>query len=77
MRAGVDTFARGEKLSADPRELAFASGLYLAGLVAAIPQEELSWPGGREAALDEAQRAFERAAALGDRRAAAALERLR
>jgi len=77
MRAGLDTFERGEGVAIDAGELAFARGLYLAGLIAGIPAEELSWPGGAEAALDEAELAFERAWELGHPRAAMALEVLR
>ncbi len=77
LRAGLDTFERGEGVAIDADELAFARGVYLAGLIAETPEEELSWPGGTEGVLDEAELAFARARELGHPRAAAFLEVLR
>lgn len=68
IRAGLAQLERGEASARTPALLAFVRGTILAEFVAEIPDEELGWPGGRRAALEEARGAFERAAALGDPR---------
>lgn len=68
IRAGLALLERGEARCARPGELAFMRGNVLANFVAVLPDEELGWPGGARAALDEALRAFELASDLGDAR---------
>jgi hypothetical protein len=65
IRAGLDVLERGEPLARDPGELAFARAQILAFYVAVIPEAELHWPGGAEAALEAGIATFERSAALG------------
>jgi len=64
IRSGLDLIDQGEALVRDPEALAFLRGTIYAHL-ALQPEEELDWPGGRQAALVQAAEAFEHAAELG------------
>lgn len=65
IRAGLEVLERGQRFARDPGELAFSEAEILGYYVAAIPDDELGWPGGPEAALEAAIDAFDRSAALG------------
>ena len=66
----LETLVRGEERTRDPGELAVTRGQILAFFVTRIPAEELGWPGGPRAALEEGLRAFEDAVRLGHPHAA-------
>ncbi len=67
IQAGLDVLARGEAQSRHPEELAFSAGLIRSSFLAGIPDEDLGWPGGPEALLDEGRRDLVRAAQRGRR----------
>ena len=74
--AWLKLLARGEKACAAPGELAFAAGLIRSSYLAAIPDEDLRWPGGPGALLEEGRLDLLRAVAAGRKGAAEVLESL-
>lgn len=65
IQTGLDILARGETLSRHPEELAFTAGLIRCSFLAGIADEDLGWPGGPAALLEEGRRDLVRAAAGG------------
>ncbi|MFT7169683.1 MAG: hypothetical protein ACI80K_002822, partial [Paracoccaceae bacterium] len=76
IQAGLDVLARGETLTASPGELAFTAGLIRAGFLAAIPDEDLRWPGGPAALMAQGREDLLRSAAAGRKGARETLESL-
>lgn len=76
IRAGLELLERGEGLTSDPAELAFARGITLVHVALIDGDEGLGWPGGWRAARDAAARAFRRAEELGHPQAGALAERV-
>ena len=75
--SGLELLRRGEALCRTPGELAFAAGLIRTGYLATIPDEDLGWPGGPKALLEQGTADLQRAAALGHRGAVGTLDALR
>lgn len=76
IQAGLEVLGRGETLCAAPGELSFSAGLIRSGYLAAIPDEDLGWPGGPEALLEQGRADLVRAVAAGRRGARDVLEAL-
>ncbi|WP_145202437.1 hypothetical protein [Planctomycetes bacterium Poly30] len=76
IQSGLDLLARGETVCRVPGELAFQAGLIRSGYLAAIPDEDLRWPGGPEALFDQGRRDLLRAVAAGRKGAREVLESL-
>lgn len=72
--AGRATLRRGATTAREPEELGFLEGLLL--VMTAERDPELGWPGGERALLEEARRAFERAARAGHPHGAEMAERV-
>ena len=77
IQAGLDLLERGEAVCRRPGELAFTAGLIRTGYLASIPDEDLGWPGGPEALLEQGTQDLQRAAAAGRTGAVETLTALR
>ncbi len=77
IQSGLELLREGEARSSEPGELAHLAGMVRYVYLAGLPDEDLGWPGGREALLRQSLADFTRAADHGRVDAADALAGVR